>query len=81
MCVSDSQPTTIGYCQGMNLLGATVLSIIGLGKEKEADAFWVFVCLVESRLGYYTKTMCGLEVDQKVLTAIFSSKVDKCTCC
>eukprot|EP00466_Bigelowiella_natans_P002113 jgi/Bigna1/142361/aug1.69_g17069 len=51
----------------MNLVAAGLLSVMD-----EADAFWSLVCVIESRIGYYTKSMAGLLVDQCVLESLFS---------
>jgi len=100
----------LGYCQGMNLLGALLLILTHQSKlqhitildadhdedeedeehiaqtivndpissdltpsAEEVECFWMFCCLVERRLGYYCKSMCGLEVDQRVFSCLVSS--------
>ena len=55
-------PESVGYCQSMNQLCGALLLLM-----PEEDAFWVLTCIVESRMGYYAKSMCGLLVDQRVL--------------
>jgi len=36
----------------------------------EEQTFWLTVALVERRLGYYARSMCGLDVDMKVLATL-----------
>jgi len=67
ICYYYRNPQAVGYCQGMNLVAAGLLSVMD-----EADAFWSLVCVIESRIGYYTKSMAGLLVDQCVLESLFS---------
>jgi len=62
-------PDIVGYCQGMNLIGAGLLTVL-----EEEDAFWALCVCIESRLGYYS-TMISLKVDQCVLTRMVSYKL------
>mmetsp|Transcript_15714 Transcript_15714/g.38760 ORF Transcript_15714/g.38760 Transcript_15714/m.38760 type:complete len:934 (-) Transcript_15714:366-3167(-) len=67
ICYYFRNPQAVGYCQGMNLVAAGLLSAM-----PEDDAFWALVCVIESRIGYYTKSMAGLLVDQHVLSSLIS---------
>ena len=60
-------PDVIGYCQSMNVLCGALLLYL-----EEEDAFWVLTAIVKMHVGYYTKTMCSLMVDQRVLEDLFS---------
>jgi hypothetical protein len=51
-------PDFIGYCQSM----------------KKEDAFWILCSMVESRMGYYTKSMRQLLVDIAVLSDLIAMK-------
>ncbi|KAK9472857.1 rab-GTPase-TBC domain-containing protein [Dipodascopsis tothii] len=55
----------IGYCQGMNMIAATLL----LTHATEEDAFWTFVSLLENILpsGYFDPPLLTSRADQKVL--------------
>ena len=55
----------IGYCQGMNLVTASLLLIMPTAE----DAFWVLTSIVESILpsGYYSSTLIASRADQLVL--------------
>lgn len=61
-------PDSVGYCQSMNQLAGCLLWVL----QDEEDAFWGLVCLIESRMGYYTKSMCELLVDQAVFGDLLS---------
>lgn len=56
---------TVGYCQGMNMLAATLL----LTHATEEDAFWVLICIIERILpsDYYTSQLLVSQADQRVL--------------
>ncbi|ORX90741.1 TBC-domain-containing protein [Basidiobolus meristosporus CBS 931.73] len=56
---------SIGYCQGMNLIAATLL----LTQSNEEDAFWTLVCILEHILppDYYTGQLLVSQADQRVL--------------
>uniref|UniRef100_A0A0S1MKH8 Rab-GAP TBC domain-containing protein n=1 Tax=Phakopsora pachyrhizi TaxID=170000 RepID=A0A0S1MKH8_PHAPC len=55
----------VGYCQGMNMVAATLLLTI----PSEEDAFWVLVCIVDKILppDYYTSHLLTSQADQRVL--------------
>ncbi|KAK9448000.1 rab-GTPase-TBC domain-containing protein [Limtongia smithiae] len=57
----------IGYCQGMNMIAATLL----LTHPTEEDAFWSFVSLIEKTLpeGYFSPPLTTSRADQRVLKA------------
>eukprot|EP00116_Pleurobrachia_bachei_P008663 sb/3468925/ len=62
----------IGYCQGLNRIAAFSLAVLNL---KEEDAFWAVVAVVELLPpDYYSQTMAGAQVDQRVLADIMSDK-------
>lgn len=53
----------LGYCQAMNIVTAALLIF-----QTEAQAFWTLHVLVNRVLpGYYSRTMYGMLLDQKVL--------------
>ncbi|XXQ39739.1 TBC1 domain family member 31 [Plasmodiophora brassicae] len=64
-CLRNSE--TVGYCQSMNNLCGALLTVLD-----EEDAFWVLSCMIETRVGYYCKSMCALLVDQRVLRDMLS---------
>ena len=65
----------IGYCQGLNRIAAFALSVLNL---KEEDAFWAIVAIVEILPpDYYSQTMIGAQVDQRVLSDIMAEKYPK----
>lgn len=66
LCAYAIRNPSLGYCQGMNALAGTLLTVM----EEEEDAFWCLAVLVESRMGYYCRSMCGLEVDQLVFSSL-----------
>lgn len=41
------------------------------------SAFWVLTCMVETRVGYYARSMCGLKVDQRVLDDVVAFAGEK----
>ncbi|PLW24109.1 hypothetical protein PCASD_06725 [Puccinia coronata f. sp. avenae] len=55
----------VGYCQGMNMVAATLLLTI----PSEEDAFWILVCIVDQILPphYYTSHLLTSQADQRVL--------------
>ncbi|KAK9460031.1 rab-GTPase-TBC domain-containing protein [Lipomyces oligophaga] len=55
----------IGYCQGMNMIAATLL----LTHATEEDAFWTFVSVIEKILpqGYFSPPLLTSRADQRVL--------------
>ena len=55
----------VGYCQGMNLVTASLLLIMPTAE----DAFWLLTSIVENILppGYYSSTLLASRADQLVL--------------
>ncbi|XP_037365878.1 TBC1 domain family member 2B, partial [Talpa occidentalis] len=64
----------IGYCQGLNRLAAVALLYL-----EQEDAFWCLVAIVEVFLprDYYTKTLLGSQVDQRVFRDLMSEKLPR----
>ncbi|GAB5363151.1 hypothetical protein AAMO2058_000858800 [Amorphochlora amoebiformis] len=62
---SVRNPETVGYCQSMNLICAVCLIHLKFNEEK---AFWMLCSVVETHVGYYARSMCGLKVDQNVIS-------------
>ncbi|KAM3927481.1 TBC1 domain family member 2B [Leptodactylus fuscus] len=64
----------IGYCQGLNRLVA--IALLYLDQE---DAFWCLVTIVEVFMprDYYTKTLLGSQVDQRVFRDLMSEKLPR----
>ncbi|XP_015252770.1 PREDICTED: TBC1 domain family member 2B [Cyprinodon variegatus] len=64
----------IGYCQGLNRLAA--IALLYLDQE---DAFWTLVAIVEVFMprDYYTKTLLGSQVDQRVFRDLMSEKLPR----
>uniref|UniRef100_H3CSK7 TBC1 domain family member 2B n=1 Tax=Tetraodon nigroviridis TaxID=99883 RepID=H3CSK7_TETNG len=64
----------IGYCQGLNRLAA--IALLYLDQE---DAFWSLVAIVEVFMprDYYTKTLLGSQVDQRVFRDLMSEKLPR----
>ncbi|KAG5848777.1 hypothetical protein ANANG_G00103020 [Anguilla anguilla] len=64
----------IGYCQGLNRLAAIALLYL-----EEENAFWCLVTIVEVFMprDYYTKTLLGSQVDQRVLKDLMSEKLPR----
>uniref|UniRef100_A0A8C5UVN9 TBC1 domain family member 2B n=1 Tax=Microcebus murinus TaxID=30608 RepID=A0A8C5UVN9_MICMU len=64
----------IGYCQGLNRLVAVALLYL-----EQEDAFWCLVAIVEVFMprDYYTKTLLGSQVDQRVLRDLLSEKLPR----
>jgi hypothetical protein len=67
LCAYATRNKTIGYCQGLNHIAGCLLTLLD-----EESCFWIFCCIVETRSGYYCKSMCGLEVDQQVFSSLVS---------
>lgn len=58
----------VGYCQGMNILTAALLIFMD-----EEQAFWTLYVICERLVpGYYTKTMYGALLDQRVLEELIN---------
>ena len=57
----------VGYCQGLNSLGATLLLVMS-----EEDAYWALVLLVTRQLepGFYSRTLWRSRAEQEVLRAL-----------
>jgi hypothetical protein len=76
LCAYSLRNRSVGYCQGLNMLAGTLLTLFlssdTSGAEAEENSFWILCTLVESRLGYFSKSMAGLEVDQLVLGSLVS---------
>uniref|UniRef100_A0A674NQF6 TBC1 domain family member 2B n=1 Tax=Takifugu rubripes TaxID=31033 RepID=A0A674NQF6_TAKRU len=64
----------IGYCQGLNRLVAVALLYLD-----QEDAFWSLVAIVEVFMprDYYTKTLLGSQVDQRVFRDLMSEKLPR----
>ncbi|KAK1160935.1 TBC1 domain family member 2B-like [Acipenser oxyrinchus oxyrinchus] len=64
----------IGYCQGLNRLAAVALLYLD-----QEDAFWCLVAIVEVFMprDYYTKTLLGSQVDQRVFKDLMSEKLPR----
>ncbi|XP_029289389.1 TBC1 domain family member 2B isoform X2 [Cottoperca gobio] len=64
----------IGYCQGLNRLAA--IALLYLDQE---DAFWSLIAIVEVFMprDYYTKTLLGSQVDQRVFKDLISEKLPR----
>ncbi|KAF4793461.1 TBC1 domain family member 2B [Turdus rufiventris] len=64
----------IGYCQGLNRLVAIALLYL-----EQEDAFWCLVAIVEVFMprDYYTKTLLGSQVDQRVFKDLMSEKLPR----
>ena len=66
---------SIGYCQGMNLVAATLLLIY----EDEERAYWTFVCLIRNLLpgDWFTSTLQGSMTEQAVLGELVAETLPK----
>ncbi|KAM4619299.1 TBC1 domain family member 2B isoform 2-T2 [Polymixia lowei] len=64
----------IGYCQGLNRLAAIALLYL-----EQEDAFWCLIAIVEVFMprDYYTKTLLGSQVDQRVFKDLMSEKLPR----
>ncbi|KAJ8344505.1 hypothetical protein SKAU_G00318340 [Synaphobranchus kaupii] len=64
----------IGYCQGLNRLAAIALLYL-----EQEDAFWCLVAIVEVFMprDYYTKTLLGSQVDQRVFKDLMCEKLPR----
>lgn len=65
----------VGYCQGMNLVTASLLLIMPTAE----DAFWLLTSIVENILpsGYYSNTLLASRADQLVLRHYVSTLLPK----
>ncbi|XP_067839645.1 TBC1 domain family member 2A [Heptranchias perlo] len=70
------QNPDIGYCQGLNRLAAVALLIL-----REEDAFWCLVAIIDCIMpeDYYSKTLTGSQVDQRVFKDLLSEKLPRLT--
>lgn len=61
----------VGYCQGLNRLGAIILLYLD-----EETAFWGLVAMVEFLMpgDYFSTTLLGAQVDQRVLRELLEVK-------
>lgn len=72
-CYSLRNPN-IGYCQGLNFIAATILSL----GFSEIESFWLFVQILENYTPtHYYNSMSGVILDQKVFDNIFVHKLPK----
>uniref|UniRef100_A0A4W3HFD3 TBC1 domain family member 2B n=1 Tax=Callorhinchus milii TaxID=7868 RepID=A0A4W3HFD3_CALMI len=64
----------VGYCQGLNRIAAIALLYL-----EQEDAFWCLVAIAECLMSadYYTKTLLGSQVDQRVLKDLLSEKLPR----
>ncbi|XP_051875255.1 TBC1 domain family member 2A isoform X2 [Pristis pectinata] len=69
------QNPDIGYCQGLNRLAAIALLVL----QEEEDAFWCLVAVVDCIMpeDYYSKTLTGSQVDQRVFKDLLSEKLPR----
>ncbi len=66
---------SVGYCQGMNLITASLLLIM----PTPEDAFWILVAIIENILpsGYFDKGLLVSRADQTVLRSFVSEVLPK----
>ncbi|XP_061492201.1 TBC1 domain family member 2A isoform X2 [Rhineura floridana] len=71
------QNPTIGYCQGLNRLAAIALLVL----EEEENAFWCLVHITENLMppDYYSNTLIGSQVDQRVFKDFLLEKLPRLT--
>ncbi|CED83062.1 Ypt/Rab GTPase activating protein [Phaffia rhodozyma] len=64
---------SVGYCQGMNMLAATLLLVY----QREEEAFWVFLCMVERLMppDYYSPSLLCSRADQRVLQDLLKQEL------
>ncbi|KAL8688653.1 MAG: hypothetical protein Q9224_004830, partial [Gallowayella concinna] len=65
----------VGYCQGMNLITASLLLIMPTAE----DAFWILTSIIENILPaqYYDRSLLASRADQKVLLSYISEILPK----
>ncbi|XP_063776119.1 TBC1 domain family member 2A [Pseudophryne corroboree] len=71
------QNPTIGYCQGLNRIAALALLVL----EDEESAFYCLVDIVENIMPaeYYSNSLSGSQVDQRVFKDFLSEKLPRLT--
>ncbi|XP_055488447.1 TBC1 domain family member 2A [Leucoraja erinacea] len=69
------QNPDIGYCQGLNRLAGIALLVL----QEEEDAFWCLVAIADCIMpeDYYSKTLTGSQVDQRVFKDLLSEKMPR----
>ena len=62
-----------GYCQGMNFVAATMLTVLA----EEEEAFWLLVLTMERLLpaDYYTDGLLGVRIDSEVLADLIRQRL------
>lgn len=65
---------SVGYCQSMNFLVATLLLFC-----EEKEAFWILATLIEEKLSadFYSMTMLGLQTDLLVLDSLLTHELPR----
>lgn len=65
---------SVGYCQSMNFLVATLLLFC-----EEREAFWILATLIEDKLSpdFYSMTMLGLQTDLLVFDSMMDNELPK----
>ena len=66
---------SVGYCQGMNMLAATLL----LTYTEEEDAYWTLLAIIERMLPatFFSPTLLASRADQMVLDDLVKQMVPK----
>jgi hypothetical protein len=61
----------VGYCQGMNLIAATLL----LTYDDEEQAYWTFVSIIKNMLpeDWFTPSLQGSMIEQAVITDLVAT--------
>jgi Rab-GTPase-TBC domain len=58
----------IGYCQGLNIVAATLLTVFAeCPTLKEEDVFWTFTAILQRRASFYTTNMTGCVLNTRVM--------------
>lgn len=69
---------TVGYCQGMNYLGAMLLMCMG---QCEEGAFWVLAALIDPGgilyQGMYAQNLVGAQVEMRSFEELVAAKLPK----
>ncbi|KAK4689732.1 small G protein signaling modulator 3, partial [Tremellales sp. Uapishka_1] len=65
----------VGYCQGMNMLAATLL----LTHSEEEQAYWVLLCMIDRLLpkDYFAPSLLASRADQLVLSDLVAQLLPK----